>query len=282
MAAQEKQIRCPYCNGLMVPIEREVKIGSTKDAPIRSFFTWPTECGCQAERVALKAKEDAAEQARLIAEAEEYQDALQHAGLLGKLKTATFDGFNSRQDWAEGDEIKTLIKEWTRNILSGRGEDQSNWLLMTGNHGMGKSHLAAAIIREALNVSWRQCYFRSWTEYLKRLQATWDERSDETEAEITAELQRGQLVVIDDLDKRRPTGWSCEVLYTALNYRYVNNLNTVISLNVGPGDIDKDAPGRLAIETYLGRAIMDRLTEEAMHIEFIGPSYRSNVALPAF
>lgn len=282
MAAQEKQIKCQYCKGLMVPVEREISIGSAKDAPIRRFLAWPTECGCQAEQAALEAKKEAAEQVRLIAEATEYQDALHQAGLQGKLKTATFDSFNPRQDWAEGDEIKTLTESWARNILSGNGEEQGNWLLMTGHYGMGKSHLGAAIIREALDVGWRQCYFRSWTEYLKRLQATWDKRSEETEAEITAELQRGRLVVIDDLDKRRPTGWSREVLYTALNYRYVNNLNTVITLNVGPGDMDIDAPGRLAIETYLGRAIMDRLMEEATHIEFVGPSYRSKVVLPAF
>jgi hypothetical protein len=49
-------------------------------------------------------------------------------------------------------------------------------------------------------------------------------------------------------------------------------------LNYGPGDVDAAAPGRLALEAYLGRAVLDRVIGAAFDvIEFSGPSYRSGM-----
>lgn len=174
--------------------------------------------------------------------------------------------------------------------LTPNGLGPNNWLILYGQYGNGKSHLAAAVIREALAHGWttpstgsgRGCYFRVWTEYLKRLQASWKPRPDdleaEAEADIVAELQDGRLVVIDDLDKKDPTVWTRGVLYGVLNYRYNAELPTILTFNFGPDDADPRAPGRLALEEYLGRASLDRLIGAACDvIEFGGPSFRSGV-----
>jgi DNA replication protein DnaC len=152
---------------------------------------------------------------------------------------------------------------------------------------MGKSHLAAAAIHEALNAGWTNCYFRVWPEYLRRLQVSWNRPKDdngewigESEADITEEFQKGRLIVIDDLDKRQPTDWSRSVLYTALNHRYNAQLPTILTFNFGPDHVDPKAPGRMALENYLGGAIFDRLLQSVFDvIEFNGPSYRSGVTL---
>jgi len=153
------------------------------------------------------------------------------------------------------------------------------WLILHGGYGTGKSHLAAAVIREAMEADVPQAYFRVWTEYLKRLQASWDDNAREHTSDIERELASGRLVVIDDIDKRRPTAWTREVLFTALNRRYNARLPTVLTFNYGPDDVDRNAPGRLALEEYLGRATLDRLLEVSIMVEFAGPSYRSGVEL---
>lgn len=92
-------------------------------------------------------------------------------------------------------------------------------------------------------------------------------------------MQRGRLVVIDDIDKARdPSGWARETLYTILNYRYDARLPTVLTFNYAPGEVDPDAPGCLMLERFMTRAVIDRVLGakwEAM--DFDGPSYRSTV-----
>jgi DNA replication protein DnaC len=114
-----------------------------------------------------------------------------------------------------------------------------------------------------------------WPEYLKRLQASWDGDGERTAA-IEEELASGRLVVLDDVDKRNPSQWSREVLFTAMNRRYNEGLPTVMTFNHGPDDADPKAPGRKALEEFLGRATLDRLIGSvAKVVAFEGASYRS-------
>ena len=84
--------------------------------------------------------------------------------------------------------------------------------------------------------------------------------------------------MIDDLDKRSATEWSREVLFSVVNERYNKGVPTVLTFNHGPGDRDPKAPGRLALATYLGEAVLDRIVGAAFDvIDFDGPSYRSGV-----
>ena len=85
---------------------------------------------------------------------------------------------------------------------------------------------------------------------------------------------------IDDLDKKDPgrSGWAREELYTVLNHRYNAQLPTILTFNYAPVEADPNAPGRLRLERYLGRALVDRVIGAAFDVvAFDGPSYRSGV-----
>jgi len=104
------------------------------------------------------------------------------------------------------------------------------------------------------------------------------EPEDEREADIIAELTTGWLVVLDDLDKQNNTDWERETLYTFLNQRYVGLLPTVLTLNTALDAPDPLAPGRLALERVMGRAVLDRIYEVCWGVvEFDAPSYRSGM-----
>lgn len=245
-----------------------------------------------------------------------YLARLKLAGLRGRLQDATFTTFSQRHDWPDAEAIRARVWAYTEKLLGGELERQhsprpipalagseaetaaamlgwlnnnrpvKNWLILYGDYGTGKSHLAAAIIREAIDRGFTNCYFRGWVHYLQRLQWSWSrdegDREAEKEADIVRELQQGQIVVIDDLDKRTPSEWVRSSLYSVLHYRYEADLPTILTFNYGPDDADPKARGRLALEAYLGRAVLDRLIESAYDvIEFAGPSYRSGVTLEA-
>jgi DNA replication protein DnaC len=272
----ERSWTCPDCGQLVEARVEEFPKPTNPDVMSRVLVV-PERCGCPQEtaRLAELAKEKDEYRRRV-----EWQAALERAGLLGWLAEATFDAYQYRDDWAQAGECRQQVREYAAALLDG-GTGQS-WLILHGGYGTGKSHLAAALARTLLEHGWRHVYFRVWPEYLDRIKASW-ERSKrgepgETEEQIASELQRGRLVVIDDLDKQPPTEWAKKTLYTVLNHRYNLKLPTVLTFNYGPQDADPKAVGRLALAEYLGEAVLDRVIEAAFNVvEFDGPSYRSGV-----
>lgn len=272
-AAQDLNKKCQHCGVYLIPIEIDNPL-----RPGQKKRIWPETHGCSQEARAchLQAQHDAL---RLVERKKaEYEARLQKAGLIGWLGQATFDTFIPRPDWTEAKEVRQRVLAYVEAVMSLQAE--KSFLVMHGQFGNGKSHLAAAIIRTFIDAGWRNCYFRNWSEYLQRITATFNHKDEEaeSEADIIAELQEGSIVVIDDLDKRKPSEWVRSVLYPVLNHRYNAGLPTILTFNYGPADVDPVAPGRMALEAYLGRAVIDRIIGATFDvIEFSGPSYRSGV-----
>lgn len=272
-AAIDLDKKCPHCGAYLAPTEIDNPL-----RPGRKLRIWPEEHGCKPEARArhLQAQEDA--KAAAERKAAEYEASLLKAGLIGWLGKATLDSFIPRPDWPEAKEVKRRAAAYVEAVMSMQAE--SVFLVLCGQFGNGKSHLAAAVIRQFIDAGWRNCYFRNWSEYLQRIQATFNRKDEdgETEEQIIAELQKGSIVAIDDLDKRKPSEWVRSVLYPVLNHRYNAGLPTILTFNYMPDDKDPAAPGRIALEAYLGRAVIDRVIGGSFDvIEFSGPSYRSGV-----
>lgn len=273
--AREIGLICPFCGNYLVPYRMDVVwLGQN-----RTTWNWPDSHGCEQEAAALAARAAVEEAEIQVRERQDWQERLKEAGLVGWLKDAGLDTFASRADWPVGAQAcKSRVTAYTRALLS--NSPGPNWLILYGNLGTGKSHLAAAVIVAALHAGWRKCFFRVWPDYLKRLQFSWARDAQESEANIIDELQSGDLVVIDDLDKRQPSDWARGTLYSVLNHRYNAKLPTILTFNCGPDEVDAKAPGRLALEEYMGRAVLDRVTDPKICfdvIEFTGPSFRSGL-----
>lgn len=272
--------KCPHCGEYLTPWK------GPDDWRGGEKWYWPDSHNCEAEKKAKERQETQQVMDQQTLEQREYCKRLQDAGLIGRLAEATFASFSARDDWAEAEEVWRRVMTYAKTV---EGEScEKPFLILYGEVGTGKSHLAASVVHLFLDKGHRPCYFRVWPDYLKRLQASWRQRrsdeSDEewegreTEEDIINELQLGKVAVIDDLTTRRPTDWVRETLYPIMNHRYNAKLPTVLTLNYGPGDVDPVAPGRLALEGYLGRAVLDRVIGAAFDvIEFSGPSYRSGL-----
>ena len=288
-AATQLDHHCQYCGALLVPrIETFAPFGEP-----RQYFIWPDLHGCPEEAEALKTQLIERELSQAQIQEQLRQKQLTRAGLVGWLAEADFQQFGPRDDWPEAMDCKQRVMAYYEALANDAFEvvrhpifrpHKKNWLIMHGHFGNGKTLLAASMVR------WfapgNSTYFRVWPDYERRIRATYGKDEDgnsrpaETEAEIIEELQKGAFVVIDDLDKRKATDFTRGVLYSVLNYRYNAELPTVLTFNYGPGDADLKAPGRLALEEFLGPAVLDRIIGSAFDvIEFNGPSYRSGVTL---
>jgi DNA replication protein DnaC len=119
------------------------------------------------------------------------------------------------------------------------------WLILFGNYGSGKTHLAAAIANEALRQHY-QVLFAVVPDLLDHLRRTFAPNS-EVEYDERFEMVRDvRLLVLDDLGTENTTPWAREKLYQIINHRYNYSLPTVITSNRRPEDIEPRILSRMS------------------------------------
>lgn len=111
------------------------------------------------------------------------------------------------------------------------------WLVLFGNYGSGKTHLAAAIANEALRRHYR-VLFAVVPDLLDHLRSTFGPNSEIQYDERFETIREVPLLVLDDLGTENTTPWAREKLYQIINHRYNYSLPTVITSNRKPEDIE--------------------------------------------
>ena len=218
------------------------------DGPDGPLVRWRDRCTCGQERAGVPPSPVLSETEKKALAHERYTRALVAAGLIG-LRDKTFGSFDGRRDGQDWTAQKQAAWQYTSALLG--GSLVHPFLLLYGDYGTGKTHLAAAIIHQCIKQGWSGCYFRPWGEWLDRLRDSYGDRTIKS-AEITGELATGRVVVLDDIDKQgeSATGFAESRLFLAINHRYNENLPTVITLNhrladryilpiLGPAGIDR-------------------------------------------
>jgi len=263
----EYTVECPFCHRSLEPVVLERP--SPPYEPGEVTLIRRTSCGCEQERAAIAEQEAVQEQQRKDRRREAWAWALARAGLNGWLAKATFDSYNA-SELAQQQRL-AKCQTYCADLLRERLEDKP-WLVLYGQYGGGKTHLAAAIIREALGNGWTQCYFRPWLSYLRRLMDSFDEDAQERTADVARELATGRLVAIDDIDNDRAnvskSGFAETELFRAIDDRYRAGLPTILTFNRHP----------LEMVPWLGAAGVDRVMQCSYAlVEFVGTSYRSGL-----
>lgn len=142
-------------------------------------------------------------------------------------------------------------------------DSPDGWLLILGEHGCGKTHLAAAVAARA------HCdvFFAVVPDLLDRLRASFD-RDRESAAhddpgitgkgydELFGEVRNAELLVLDDLDAHTVSDWAREKLFQIANYRASARLPTVITSALSVDELWATYP-RLAV-----RAFNQRLSQQ--------------------
>jgi len=111
---------------------------------------------------------------------------------------------------------KMLVQAFVRNYPGG---DQSGLLLM-GNSGVGKTHLAVAALRELVGRG-HSGYFCEYGALLREIQNTYRSDSEASEMQILQPILSTEVVIIDDLGCIKPSDWVRDTVGYILNTRYV-------------------------------------------------------------
>jgi len=145
-------------------------------------------------------------------------------------------------------------------------------LLFMGPVGVGKTHLAVAILRTLVEENGVKGVFCDFSELLERIQATFSKANSDSAEDVLAPYRDAELLVLDELGARRPTPWVQDVLYGLINTRYNRQRITIVTSNFG------DVPARAGDETLEGRVgamVRSRLFEMCDLVVLDGSDYRA-------
>ena len=131
-------------------------------------------------------------------------------------------------------------------------------LVMIGNAGTGKTHLACALLRELGGV------YRIAPDIVEEMRRAKSFTANDTEADIIKYYGHVSLLVIDEIGRGIAATDEKYMLYQILNARYNTRKPTVLISNFTKADFLQ----------YIGVAAADRLVESAEVWELNGESYR--------
>jgi DNA replication protein DnaC len=134
------------------------------------------------------------------------------------------------------DELSNLRR--VRDAAQLYAENPQGWLVLMGAHGVGKTHLAAAIANYQREQGQNDAMFVVVPDFLDYLRAAFNPQSPIPYDRRFDEVKKVPLLVFDDLGTESATPWAKEKLFQLLNYRYSANLPTVITTSADPGEIE--------------------------------------------
>src|SRR5207245_7309972 len=98
-------------------------------------------------------------------------------------------------------------------------------------HGIGKHHLAVAIIKKLIRQKSIECLFCTFPELLKEIQNSYNPVSQTSELSLLSPILETEVLVLDELGAQNPSSWVRDTVGYVLNYRYNENKVTILTTN---------------------------------------------------
>ncbi len=138
-------------------------------------------------------------------------------------------------------------------------KDEPNGLLLVGDVGVGKTHLAVGALKALISSKGIPCLFYDYRELLKEIQNSYNPSVQTTELEVLRPVFDAEVLVLDELGATRPTDWVWDTVSLILNTRYNDRRATIITTNFP----DEPEGAGLSPEQRAGRkeTLGDRITE---------------------
>jgi hypothetical protein len=157
-------------------------------------------------------------------------------------------------------------------------------LVLVGAPGLGKTHLACALLTHLTLERGIGCRFVDYYQLLARIRSTFDGRGGaESEASILAPLVETPVLVLDDLGKGQATPWEWTIVDQLITRRYNAGRVVIATTNfLLADDLDRRAQqpqgGRRradeSLEDRIGDRLVSRLRETCEFCLLEGSDYR--------
>ena len=219
---------CPYCEGTgWRPVEQD---GVRRVAP----------CHCQ--------------------DAERAEHLLELARLPPRYEHCAFENFHIRKDPETGLASPSLRAAKITAEGFVREYPVDFGLLFVGPTGVGKTHLAVAVLRELIVQKGVGCLFYDFRDLLKEIQDSYNPVSQSSELRILAPVIDAEVLLLDEMASANPSEWVKETLGHIINSRYNRKKVTLITTTLPFGEMPArraGAGGREEIRMPSGESVPD-------------------------
>jgi DNA replication protein DnaC len=167
------------------------------------------------------------------------------------------------------------------------GHEVEKGLLFLGRPGVGKTHLAVAVLKQLMIQKSVDGLFCAYQELLQRIRDSYDPVSLSTEAEVLRPILHTDVVVIDDLGANRVSDWVEDTITYILNHRYNEKKATILTSNLEDLASDADRSNersaggkyRLAdtLTDRIGVRVRSRLYEMCDVVTIVAEDFRATV-----
>jgi DNA replication protein DnaC len=144
-------------------------------------------------------------------------------------------------------------------------------LLLEGQPGVGKTHLAVAVLKQVIQTTGARGLFYDTRDLLRVIRSTYDPAIRTTELEVLRPVMTVDLLVLDDLGAEKTSEWVEETMNLIVNTRYNEKRLTIFSSNFQ--DIPDDGePNSLVFR--IGHRMRSRLHEMCEFVALDAADYR--------
>jgi DNA replication protein DnaC len=178
-------------------------------------------------------------------------------------KIMTFENFDRRRANLPPEQQENLSEAYRIAFEFAKSPD--GWIVLQGENGCGKTHLAAAIVNYQYQAK-KPALFIVVPEFLDHLRSTFNPERKVSYDELFEKVKTAPLLILDDFGEQSATSWAREKLYQVINYRYNARLPTVITT---VHTLNEDE-----LESRIASRLIDQRLSNFFTI--IAPDYRSS------
>ena len=211
---------------------------------------------------------------------------LKQARIPPRYEHCELQNFDVRKNLATGQANPSLTGRKSVRSVLWRSTPPISDCFLWDRRGVGKTHLAVAVLRELMLRKGVECLFYDFHELLKTIKDSYNPGTQSTELSVLQPVLDAEVLLLDELAASNPSDWVKETLQHIINSRYNYKKVTLITTTLQFGDgraRDSRLPSGEIIPDVeftlnrLGVTLRSRLYEMCKLVEMSSDDYRKAV-----